>query len=93
MATEIHSDMPIHPGEVLQEELEVRGVSQRRLAASLGRPPQAINEIVRGRKAITAETAIGLERILGISARTWMNLQSEYELVLAYNRQADRRSA
>ena len=77
------SDLAIHPGELLAEELEARGLTQKALANAMGRPAQVINEIIRGRKAITAETAIQLERALGTSARFWLNLQSMYDLARA----------
>ncbi len=76
----IESDLPVHPGELLAEELEVRGITQRELAETMGRPTQVINEIVRGKKAITAETAIQLEAALKIPAHLWLNLQSAYDL-------------
>ena len=81
------SDLPIHPGEILAEELEARGITQRELATQMGRPPQAVNEIIRGKKAMTVETALGLERILGIDASFWMNLETTYRLTLARNRE------
>lgn len=81
-------DLPVHPGEVLADELEARGMTQRELAAALGRPVQVVNGIARGKKAITADTAVALERALGISAKMWMNLQADYELTLAFNRVA-----
>ena len=83
------SDLPIHPGEILAEELEARGITQRELAAQMGRPPQAINEIIRGKKAMTAETALGLERVLGTLAYAsfWLNLETTYRLTLARNRE------
>ncbi|MEX2032259.1 MAG: HigA family addiction module antitoxin [Dehalococcoidia bacterium] len=84
----VESDLAIHPGELLAEEIEVRHMTQKALAEAIGRPAQVVNEIVRGKKAITAETAIQLEEALGISAHLWLNLQSEYELTLA--RQARR---
>jgi HTH-type transcriptional regulator/antitoxin HigA len=80
------SDWAIHPGELLGEELEVRGMTQKALAETLGRPPQAINEIIRGKKAITADTAVGLEAALGTPAYLWLRLQARYELVLARER-------
>lgn len=90
MVTDINgrvwSNLAIHPGETLGEEIEVRGMTQRRLAAELGRPVQVVNEIIRGKKAITADTAVALERVLGISAEAWMNMQATYELTLAYQR-------
>jgi HTH-type transcriptional regulator/antitoxin HigA len=78
------SDLAVPPGETLRDELRARGLTQKELATRIGRPPQAINEIVRGRKAITAETALALEGVFeGISARFWLNLQADYELTLA----------
>ena len=77
------SDLAIPPGELLAEELEARGMTQRDLARQTGRPPQAINEIIKGRKRITAETALGLERALGTPARFWLNLESGYQLAKA----------
>ena len=62
------SDLPIPPGEVLEEELEARGMTQKELAARIGRPAQAINEIIKAKKAITPDTAIMLEKALGIDA-------------------------
>lgn len=79
----IDSDLTIHPGELLTEELEARGLTQSALARQMGRPVQAINEIIHGRKAVTAETAVGLEVALGIDARIWMSLQSQYDIVIA----------
>ncbi|HRC62594.1 MAG: HigA family addiction module antidote protein [Dehalococcoidia bacterium] len=68
------SDLAIHPGELLAEELEARGLTQRQLALNIDRTVQAINEIVRGKKAITAETALQLEEALGVPAHLWVNL-------------------
>jgi addiction module HigA family antidote len=78
-----HSDLAIHPGEVLAEELEARNLTQRSLAQAIGRPEQAISEIVHGKKGITAETALQLAEAFGVSAEFWMNLQTNYELTLA----------
>jgi len=79
----IWPDIAIPPGETLGEELEARGLSQSDLARRMGRPIQAINEIVRGRKAITAETALQLEDVLGVSADFWLRLEADYQLNLA----------
>ena len=87
--TRAYSDLPIPPGEILAEELEARGMTQKELAARLGRPAQAINEIIKAKKAITPETAIGLERVLGIDAQFWTNLESNYRLTLARRRERD----
>ena len=74
---------PIHPGEVLLEEfLDPLGVTQHHLAVSIGVPPRRINEIVHGKRGITADTAIRLAKYFGTSEESWMNLQSHYELRL-----------
>ncbi len=72
---------PIHPGEVLFEEfLEPMEISQYRLAKDISVPPRRINEIVHGKRAITADTALRLARYFGTSDQFWMNLQTHYEL-------------
>ena len=72
---------PIHPGEVLMEDfIEGFGITQNKLAVSIGVPPRRINEIVHGKRGITADTAIRLARYFGTSEEFWMNLQSNYEL-------------
>ncbi len=71
----------IHPGEILRDEfLAPKGISQYRLAKDISVPAKRINEIVKGRRAITADTALRLARYFGTSAQFWMNLQSRYEL-------------
>ena len=82
----VWSDLAIPPGEVLAEELAARGMTQKELAARMNRPAQVINEIIGAKKAITPETAIGLEKALGIDASFWMNLETTYRLTLARNR-------
>ncbi len=72
---------PVHPGEVLVEEyLEPLGVTQHRLAVAIGVPPRRINEIVHGKRGISADTALRLARFFGTSERFWLNLQSRYDL-------------
>ena len=72
---------PVHPGEVLLEEfLHPMGLSQYRLAKDIGVPPRRINEIVHGKRAVTADTALRLARYFGTSARFWLNLQAQYDL-------------
>lgn len=73
--------LPVHPGEILNEEfLAPLGISQYRLAKELSVPPRRINEIVRGTRAISADTALRLSRYFGTSERFWSNLQGRYEL-------------
>ena len=79
----VESDYASHPGALLAEELEARGLSQRELARRIGRPFQVVNEIARGRKSITAETAVQLEDELGVRAYLWLAMQAQYDLVAA----------
>ena len=72
---------PIHPGEILLEEfLKPMGISQYRVSKDIGVPARRINEIVHGKRSITADTALRLARYFGTSDRFWMNLQSRYDL-------------
>ena len=72
---------PIHPGEVLLEDfLEPLGVTQHRLAVSIGVPPRRINEIVHGKRRVTADTALRLSRFFGTTDRFWLNLQTRFDL-------------
>jgi addiction module HigA family antidote len=74
---------PIHPGEVLAEEfLAPLEISQYRLAKDISVPPRRINEIVQGKRGISADTALRLSRYFGTSERLWINLQSHYDLEL-----------
>lgn len=71
----------IHPGEVLLEEfLQPLDISQNRLARAMGVPPRRINEIVHGKRSVTADTALRLARALGTSEQFWMGLQADYDL-------------
>jgi len=78
---------PIHPGEILLTEfLEPLEISQYRLAKDISVPPRRINEIVHGKRAISADTALRLSRYFGMSERFWLNLQVRYDLELARDR-------
>lgn len=71
----------VHPGEILIEEfLRPMEISQTRLANSIGVPPRRINEIVLGKRGITADTALRLAKVFGTSVQFWMGLQDEYEV-------------
>ncbi len=75
---------PVHPGEILREEyLRTLGMSANALAKALKVTPARINDIVRERRGITADTALRLARYFGTDARSWMNLQSAYDLRVA----------
>ena len=82
---------PVHPGEVLLEDfLKPLGLSQYRLAKGLTVPPRRINEIVLGKRAVTADTALRLARFFGTTERFWINLQSSYDLDIQRDRLARR---
>ena len=75
---------PIPPGEYLAEEIEARGLPRKELARRMGRSLNTINEIILGKKAITAETALQLEEVMPeIPARFWLNLETDYQLTKA----------
>ena len=74
---------PIHPGEILRDELEEIGLSAKRLADVLEVPPNRLYQILAGKRNITADTALRLGQYFGTSAVFWMNLQGAYELDLA----------
>ena len=75
---------PVHPGEILMEDfLKPMGITQYRLAKSIGVPQRRIGEIVAGKRAVTADTALRLGRYFGTDAQSWMNLQAHYDLEVA----------
>jgi addiction module HigA family antidote len=81
---------PIHPGEVLLTKyLEPRGVTQSRLAVATGVPHRRINEIVRGKRHISADTASSLARYFGTTQRFWLNLQGHYDLEVELSQTLD----
>jgi antitoxin HigA-1 len=85
---------PIHPGEVLMEDfIKGFGITQNKLAVAIGVPPRRINEIVHGKRGISADTALRLARYFGVSAQFWLNLQTRYELDLAEDRAAEQIAA
>ena len=82
---------PIHPGEVLQEEfLKPLGISQYRLARDINVAPRRINEIIHGKRAISADTALRLARYFRTSDRFWLNLQARYDLEVERDRLGSR---
>jgi addiction module HigA family antidote len=81
---------PFHPGEVLLEEfLKPMNISQNRLAIKIGVPARRINEIVLGKRSITADTALRLARFFGNSAKFWLGLQNDYDLDVAEEKMRD----
>jgi antitoxin HigA-1 len=82
---------PVHPGEVLLEEfLKPMKLSQNRLALDIGVHPRRINEIVLGKRSITADTALRLARYFGTSPQFWLGLQADYDLDIAMDELGDR---
>ena len=82
---------PVHPGEILLEEfLRPMGLSQNKLAVSIGVPARRINEIVLEKRKITADTALRLGRFFGMSSEFWLGLQSQYDLDIAADTLGDR---
>ena len=84
---ELQPPEPIHPGEILKDELEARGVSQRKFASLIGVSYSVLNEVVNGKRPITTEYALKIEAATGIPAHLWVNMQS------AYNMQTARRNS
>ena len=82
---------PVHPGEILLKDfLEPMEITQYRLARALSVPPRRINEIVLGKRAISADTALRLGRFFAMECEFWLNLQSRYDLEVARDALADR---
>jgi len=82
---------PVHPGEILLEDfLKPMNITQYRLAKSIGVPQRRIGEIVAGKRAITADTALRLARFFRTDAQSWMNLQTHYDLIIAEQSLSDR---
>jgi HTH-type transcriptional regulator/antitoxin HigA len=82
--TNTYPDVAVPPGEYLAEEAGARGLTQKELARRMGRPVNAINEIINGKKAVTAETALQLETVMPeIPAKFWLNLEADYQLAKA----------
>ena len=79
------SDLPIHPGEILEEELEARGMARKDLAIRMGADPQTIDAIIGGERAIDPETAVKLANALGIGAHYWIGLETDCRAALARN--------
>ena len=91
MKTKKRDFPPIHPGEILMTEfLEPMGISQYRLAKDIGVTPRRINEIVHGRRAISADTALRLSHFFSMEAQFWLNLQSRYDMEVAKEKLHDK---
>lgn len=82
--------IPSHPGEILKEEMESRGLNMNRFAKELHVPAGRISQIMAGKRAITPDTAIRLGCYLGTSAEVWMNLQVQYDLAITRKKLKDK---
>ena len=80
---ELQPSMPIHPGEILKDELEARGMSQRKFAFLIGVSYSVLNEVVNGKRPLTTEYALKIEAATGIPAYMWVNMQSAYNMQMA----------
>lgn len=84
---ELQTDVALHPGEVLQDELEAREMKKTVFAALLGIKPGHLSELLRGKRHVSAATAIKLEKLLNIPAEYWMRLQVYYDLFVERHRE------
>lgn len=83
IANNLYPSNAIHPGEMIKDEIECRGISQKALAAEIGLPASVLNEVLNGKRAVTTEYALLLEAALGIEADLWLKLQSDYNKQVA----------
>lgn len=80
---ELQPSVPIHPGEILRDELEARGMSQRKFADIIGVSYSVLNEVINGKRPITTEYALKIEAATGTPACLWINMQSAYNMQVA----------
>lgn len=83
IANNLNPSRPIHPGEMLRDEIEYRGISQKALASEIGIPASILNEVLNGKRAVNTEYALLLEAALGIEADLWLRLQADYNKQIA----------
>lgn len=83
IANNLNPSNAIHPGEMIKDEIEFRGISQKALATEIGLPASVLNEVLNGKRAVTTEYALLLEAALGIEADLWLKLQSDYNKQIA----------
>lgn len=88
IANNLMPSSPIHPGEMIKDEIEFRGITQKALAAEIGVPASVLNEVLNGKRAVTTEYALLLEAALGIEADLWLRLQLEYNKQVAKSNQS-----
>jgi HTH-type transcriptional regulator/antitoxin HigA len=86
---EIHTDISLHPGEILQDELEARNIKKSLFAEQLGMKPGHFSELLHGKRHISAATALKLEKLLDISAEYWMRVQVYYDLFMERSKEKE----
>ena len=88
IANNLTPSVPIHPGELIKDEIEYRGLSQRKLAAQMGISPTLLNEILNGKRSVSTEYALLFEAALGIDAEIWIRQQMRYDMQVAKSNQS-----
>ena len=88
IANNVLPSEPVHPGELLKDEIEYRGLSQRRLAEQMGISTSLLNEILNGKRAVSTEYALLFEAALGIDAEIWLRQQARYDMQVAKSNQS-----
>lgn len=83
IANNLTPSNPIHPGEMIKDEVEYRGISQKKLAEEMGMSPSLLNEILNGKRSVSTEYALLFEAALGIEAELWIRLQADYDMQVA----------
>lgn len=83
IANNLNPSIPIHPGEMIRDEIEYRGISQKALASEIGIPASILNEVLNGKRAVNTEYALLLEAALGIEVDLWLRLQADYNKQMA----------
>ncbi len=83
IANNLTPSEPIHPGEMIKDEIEYRGISQKELASKVGMPASVLNAVLNGKRAVTTEYALLFEAALGIDANIWIRMQAEYNMQIA----------
>lgn len=83
IANNLTPSQPIHPGEMIKDEIEYRGISQRKLAAQMGISPTLLNEILNGKRAVSVQYALLFEAALDIPAHIWIQQQTRYDMQIA----------
>lgn len=83
IANNLTPSQPIHPGEMIKDEIEYRGITQKELASEIGIPASVLNAVLNGKRAVTTEYALLLEAALGIDADIWLRMQADYNKQVA----------